>query len=102
MFVLATVTLLNTTPVFARAAQDVPVLGGLCRVFTFRHYDFYDETKVINVTVPQIENTGNSELENRINLEISKMIAREVDAPQSTHRNIMMRFLQQVETRTNI
>ena len=80
VFVLATVTLLNTTPVFARAAQDVPVLGGLCRVFTFRHYDFYDETKVINVTVPQIENTGNSELENRINLEISKMIAREVDA----------------------
>lgn len=80
VFVMTAVTLLNVSPVFARAMQDVPVLGELCRIFTFRHYDVQDETKVINVTVPKIENTGNSELENRVNLEISRMIAREVDA----------------------
>ncbi len=80
VFVISAVTLLNVSPVFAKAVQEVPVLGDLCRIFTFRHYDFQDEVKVINVTVPQIENTGNSELENRINLEISRMIAREIEA----------------------
>lgn len=80
VLVITTVTLLNVSPVFAKAAQEVPVLGDLCRIFTFRHDDVRDEIKVINVTVPQIENTGNSELENRMNLEISRMIAREVDA----------------------
>lgn len=80
VLVITVVTLLNISPAFAKAAQGVPVIGGLCRIFTFRHDNIHDEIKVINVTVPRIENTGNSELENRINLEISKMIAREVNA----------------------
>lgn len=84
VFVITAVALLNLNPVFAKAVQDVPVLGDLCRIFTFRQYGFEDEVKVINVTVPQIENTGNSDLEARINLEISKMIEREVE--ESTER----------------
>ena len=45
LFVITAVTLLNVSPVFAKAAQGVPVLGDLCRIFTFRHDDVHDEIK---------------------------------------------------------
>jgi hypothetical protein len=75
---LVFITMLNTTSVFA-AAYEVPILGDICRIFTFKKIDLEDETKIINVKVPNIENTGNTALEHRINLEISKLISEEVE-----------------------
>ena len=72
------VVVLNTSPVFARAAANVPVIGDMCQVFTFRDYEYEDEIKYVNVKVPQINNTGNTELEDRINREIAKSINNEV------------------------
>lgn len=78
--VVACTALLNFSPDAAEAAFDVPVLGDICRVLTFRHYDFEDEIKTLDVTVPTIDGTGNSELENRVNLEISRLIDEETSA----------------------
>ncbi|MDD4402947.1 MAG: DUF3298 domain-containing protein [Desulfitobacteriaceae bacterium] len=78
VFSLVFITLLNTTSVFA-AAYEVPILGDICRIFTFNKIDLEDETKIINVKVPNIENTGNTALEHRINMEISKLISEEVE-----------------------
>lgn len=79
---LACVALLNLSPSTAEAAFDVPVLGEICRVFTFRHYDFEDEVKTLDVTVPSLSGTGSTELERRVNLEISRLIDQETRAAQ--------------------
>lgn len=70
------VVTLNLSPVVAKTLYDIPVIGSVCRVFTFREYHFEDTVKVVNVRVPKIENTGNTELERRINEEITKQMDR--------------------------
>ena len=82
VLVVTLVSLLNLSPSFALAAQDVPFIGEICRIFTFRQYSFADEIKTVDVSMPKIENTGNEELENRINLEISKAVEKETALAQ--------------------
>lgn len=55
----------------AQAVYDVPVLGGLARLFTVREYHKSTENEIIDVNLPALENTGNTELEHRINQEIA-------------------------------
>lgn len=74
VFVVCVISLLNISPVFAHAAYMVPVIGDLCRVVTFREFHVEDEIKYIDAKIPQIENTGKSDLEKRVNLEIQKVI----------------------------
>jgi len=78
VFCIVFITMLNTNKVFATTMQDVPVFGKLCRIFTFQEYNIEDKTKKIKVRLPHIENVGNTDLEKRINLEISKIINEEV------------------------
>ena len=70
MFVL----LLNVSAPFASALQDVPVLGDVARVFTFRSYEEQTDAYALKVNIPAIDNSGNSALEDRINLEIRQKI----------------------------
>ncbi|MFY9198409.1 MAG: DUF3298 domain-containing protein [Acutalibacteraceae bacterium] len=78
VFCIVFVTMLNTSKMFATAINNVPFLGRICRVFTFQEYNIEDKTKTIKVRMPQIENAGNTKLEKRINMEISKIINEEV------------------------
>lgn len=73
-FILCVATLLNASPVFASVAYNIPVVGDICRVLTLREYHVADEVKYIDVKIPKIENTGKSELEQRVNLEIQKVM----------------------------
>lgn len=74
VFLVCVISLLNLSPAFAKAAYRVPMLGELCRMVTFSEYHFEDEIKYIDAKIPQIENTGKSDLEKRVNLEIRKAI----------------------------
>ncbi len=74
VFFLCVVTALNLSPTFAAAACEIPLVGDLCRVFLFREYHMEDEIKYIDAKIPQIENTGKTELENRVNLEIQRVM----------------------------
>lgn len=78
-FGVCLVVLLNSSPVFARAVSEIPVLGSVCSVFTFREYHSEDDIQYINVEIPKIENTGKSDLEKRINLEIQKNVVDRVE-----------------------
>lgn len=49
---------LNLSPTVARAAADVPVLGGLFRVLTFVNYDKTEDGIHYDVSVPQVEAEG--------------------------------------------
>lgn len=65
------ILLVNASPTFAKAVSEVPVLGALARVFTVTEYSVQDEERLIDVRLPALENTGHTELEQRINQEIS-------------------------------
>lgn len=74
VFFLCVITALNVSPSFAAAACEIPAVGDLCRVFLFREYHIEDSVKYIDAQVPQIENTGKTELEHQINQEIRKAV----------------------------
>lgn len=46
---------LNTSPVFAKEAGELPVIGGLARVLTFRSYEAEKDDIAVSVEIPTIE-----------------------------------------------
>ena len=73
------VVILNTNESFAKAVEDLPVIGRIAEVFTVKEYKEENETDLIEAKIPAIKNTGNSDLENRINYEISSKINEVLD-----------------------
>lgn len=49
---------LNTSPVFAKEAGELPVIGGLARVLTFRSYETEKDDIAVSVEIPTIEMTA--------------------------------------------
>lgn len=68
---VAFVVALNAVPVLAQELYDIPVVGQMARVFTLWRYEEVGEDSYIRVTMPAIENTGNTALEKRLNQEIA-------------------------------
>lgn len=68
------ITELNVNTGFAAQVDSIPVLGQISRIFVFKNYVQQDERKILNVTVPELKNTGNDDLENRVNNEIRMKI----------------------------
>ena len=66
----AFVFLINTNVSFAESVSEIPIIGDIARVVTIKEYHKKDELKLINANIPAIENTGNTDLEKRINYEI--------------------------------
>ncbi len=62
--------MINVNPSFAMSISEIPILGDIAKVFTVKEYRVEDKEKLINAKIPAIENTGNTELEKRINYEI--------------------------------
>ena len=61
---------MNAFPVLAMDLYDVPLIGGLTKVLTFYRFEAADESIYIQMNVPELKNTGDSELESRINREV--------------------------------
>ncbi|WP_261306105.1 RsiV family protein [Paenibacillus andongensis] len=61
------VTGINTSPALAHALSEVPIVGDLVKVLTFREYKFNDGTYKANVEVPSITNLDNKTLEDTLN-----------------------------------
>ena len=71
---------LNALPVFAQEMYDIPVLGGMARIFTLGRFEEADESSYIRVEIPALSETGNDELEKRINYEVALKVDRVVTA----------------------
>ena len=67
---LAFVFLINVNPSLASNIKEMPIIGDIAKVFTIEEYQKEDEFKLINAKIPALENTGNTDLEKRINYEI--------------------------------
>lgn len=65
---------LNTSQVFAQGVAEIPVLGNVAKVFTFREYVQQDASHEITAEIPAVSGTGNEDLETRINSEIQTRI----------------------------
>lgn len=48
-------TALNTSPVFAKEAAQLPIIGGLARILTFRSYEMEKDDIAVSVEIPTIE-----------------------------------------------
>lgn len=80
------VLLVNGSPSFAQAVYEVPVLGSLARIVTVSEYTINDDERVIDVRLPALENTGHTELEQKINQEISTRIQAVIDEAEARAR----------------
>ena len=65
------VFMINVNPSLATSIAEIPIIGDIARVFTIKEYKEEDSLKLINAKIPAIENTGNTELEKRVNYEIT-------------------------------
>lgn len=67
---LTFIFMLNVNSSFATNISEIPIIGDMAKVFTIKEVNEEDKTKLINAKIPALENTGNTELEKRINYEI--------------------------------
>ncbi|TQR46286.1 RsiV family protein [Paenibacillus popilliae] len=58
---------INTSPAFAKAISNVPLVGSLVNVLTFTEFTVNEETAKANIKVPAITNMDNKALETAIN-----------------------------------
>ncbi|QEY34440.1 anti-sigma-V factor rsiV [Caproiciproducens galactitolivorans] len=58
---------INSSPAFAKSMEEVPVVGNLVKVLTFREYTVKDKDYEAEIKVPQIQGLKDKKLENSIN-----------------------------------
>ncbi len=71
---------LNLSPVLAKAAANVPVLGGLFRVLTFANYDKTEDSIDYSISVPEVE--AESMLAEKVNTAIQEKVDRHLAKAQ--------------------
>ena len=86
--------LLNVSPTVAQAACEIPGFGDFCRFLIVRDYEFQDELKYIDAEIPAIADSGNSELEERVNLEIRKIMDQELADSEARAQEYYDAFVQ--------
>ena len=78
---------LNALPVFAQEMYDIPVLGGVARIFTLGRFENADEASYVRVEIPALSDTGNDALEQRINYEVALKIDEVVSEAKKRARD---------------
>jgi hypothetical protein len=78
VFSLMLLMVINTNPVLAKNASNLPFVGNIFKLITFVEYQEVDNIKIVNVKIPQIENDGNDTWLNEINEIIINTIDSEV------------------------
>ena len=58
---------INSSPAFAKSMSEVPVVGNLVKVLTFREYTVKDKECDAEIKVPQVQGLKDKKLENSIN-----------------------------------
>ncbi|MBS4174690.1 anti-sigma-V factor rsiV [Bacillus sp. FJAT-49736] len=58
---------LNTSPTFAKTMSEIPVVGNVVKVFTFKDYHFDDKNFNAHIQTPKVKNLENKQLESSLN-----------------------------------
>lgn len=73
----------NLSPAFAQSLSDVPVLGSLVKVVSFRQFDYHEDTYTATLDAPVVEGLENKDLQNALNdkyLEENKKLYEQFEA----------------------
>lgn len=70
----------NVSQTVALAMYDVPVLGDLAKLVTFREYKYQDSYVEMDLHMPSLNNTGNATLEERVNSAIDEKMRQVIDS----------------------
>lgn len=57
----------NSSPVFAASLSNVPVVGSIVKILTFREYTVNEDSYNADIKVPSIQGLENEDLENNLN-----------------------------------
>lgn len=57
----------NSSPVFAASLSNVPVVGSIVKILTFREYTVNEDSYNADIKVPSIQGLENKDLENSLN-----------------------------------
>lgn len=85
---------LNLVPTYAKAVQQIPIIGEVAKIFTFREYHFEDDIKYVDVKIPKFVYDGKTDLEKRVNQEISKIINEEVKNAENHAKEYYEAFIE--------
>ncbi len=58
---------INTNEVLAETLSDIPVLGSIVKVLTFKEYNFNEKTYDANIETPALDGLENKSLQNSLN-----------------------------------
>lgn len=85
---------LNTNQVFAQGASEIPVIGKIAKVLTFRSYETEQDDIGLSVEIPSIENIAeDTRTEDEINQEIydlCEQYAKEAVSQAEEYRNAFL------------
>ncbi|MDO4439442.1 MAG: RsiV family protein [Eubacteriales bacterium] len=80
-FIVICTVALNTNVAFANAVEDIPVIGVIAKVLTFRSYETKTDDLMVAVDIPKIETISEEfkDLENSVNEEIYNLCEKYSD-----------------------
>jgi hypothetical protein len=67
LFVTTLTVGVNTNPVFAASLSEIPVVGSVIKVLTFREYTVNEDKHKANIKVPSLQGLENKALQNSLN-----------------------------------
>lgn len=88
------VCLLNCNPSLVLAVEEIPVLGQVFQVFVFREIHQQEEFQYIDAVIPEIQYDSDSQMENRVNLEIRSLIYEELQRSEKRAEEYYQAFTQ--------
>lgn len=74
VFVMMVVVLPNTSVAYAKAVEDIPVLGKLVQVFTIRNYDYFDGNHELEADIPSVNDPVNKDSGDLINRDVNELV----------------------------
>lgn len=66
----------NTSEAFAATAKQLPIIGAVSKVLTFRNYDTADGEKEIHVEIPEIQEESGNETSERLAADVNREIEK--------------------------
>ncbi len=82
------------TVIILRYFEDMKI-EEIAKIFTVKEVKEEDSTKLINAKIPALENTGNTDLERRINYEIMlkiNEILEEAEERAAEYKNVFLQY----------
>ena len=90
----------NVSSSYARAVEDIPVLGALARAFTIRDYVYDEGGFDLDADIPAVEDPVNKEAESLINADIDQLTGAVIDqfyrdmefSPENGHGSVNINY----------